>query len=192
MPGALLQLDLDTFLEALASDAPAPGGGAVAALAGAMAADLGRMVCRLRGSRAAGEAERRELEAFAERLRRASVCLRRLIDEDAAAYAQLNAELRRPKHDPQRAGRVAAAAGLAAAVPLEVAKLARRVGQELQTLEPRAGASLACDVRVGQALAAAAVHAACDLVRANLPLLTEGDRQRLAGELESLPSGGSL
>jgi glutamate formiminotransferase/formiminotetrahydrofolate cyclodeaminase len=74
------------FLEAVASEAPAPGGGSVAALAGALAAALTTMVSRLTQGRKRYQdvaVEMAELESEAQRLRRA---LAARVVEDAAAY----------------------------------------------------------------------------------------------------------
>jgi formiminotetrahydrofolate cyclodeaminase len=43
----LVKLSVEEFGKVLGSDAPAPGGGSVAALSGALAANLISMVCRL-------------------------------------------------------------------------------------------------------------------------------------------------
>ena len=43
----LVDMTITQFTDTLASDAPAPGGGSVAALCGAQAAALVAMVCRL-------------------------------------------------------------------------------------------------------------------------------------------------
>ena len=45
--GKLMQMQVDTFAEVLGSDAPAPGGGSAAALAGGLGAALVSMVCAL-------------------------------------------------------------------------------------------------------------------------------------------------
>ena len=47
MSGRIAATSVEVFLDALASDAPTPGGGAVAALAGASGAALSSMVCNL-------------------------------------------------------------------------------------------------------------------------------------------------
>ncbi len=63
---------LETFLDELASSAPAPGGGAVAALAGALAAALVSMVANLTRGKAGYEAAQGpagEILAQAEELR---------------------------------------------------------------------------------------------------------------------------
>ena len=43
----LAEMTVTQFADVLASDAPAPGGGSIAALAGALGAALTAMVCRL-------------------------------------------------------------------------------------------------------------------------------------------------
>jgi len=43
----LIDMKITEFLDTLASDAPAPGGGSAAALSGAIASGLISMVCRL-------------------------------------------------------------------------------------------------------------------------------------------------
>jgi len=86
MPTAsLLQLSLAEFLDRLASDTPTPGGGSVAALTGALAASLGKMVCAFTLGRPKFAAVEPEVRVLSDRLTRAGSMLRALVDEDAAA-----------------------------------------------------------------------------------------------------------
>ena len=56
----LIELSIEDFSKVLGSDSPAPGGGSVAALSGALGADLVCMVCKL-------SVGKPELEQFNER-----------------------------------------------------------------------------------------------------------------------------
>src|SRR5437773_34804 len=88
---------LDGWLDQLAGGAPVPGGGSAAALAGALAAALVAMVARLTIGRKtyAGVQQRvAEILAEADALR---AQLRRLVDDDAAAYTKVSAAYRLPK-----------------------------------------------------------------------------------------------
>src|SRR5213082_1963085 len=80
---------LDGWLEDLAGGAPVPGGGSAAALAGALAGPLVAMVARLTvGRKAYAAVERRAAEVLTEAdTLRAE--LRRLVDDDAAAYTKV-------------------------------------------------------------------------------------------------------
>jgi glutamate formiminotransferase/formiminotetrahydrofolate cyclodeaminase len=119
---------IEAFLERLASDAPTPGGGAVAALCGAAGAALVAMVCRLTIGRMGYEeadADMRKLLEDAEAARRV---LLELADRDASAFDEVMVAFRMPKEDDrQRAERGAAiqrAYEGAARVPLDVARRA--------------------------------------------------------------------
>jgi formiminotetrahydrofolate cyclodeaminase len=84
---------LEQFLDRLASDEPAPGGGSVAAVTAAMAAGLVAMAARLSAARvdnADGIAE------AADGIRRRALTL---ADEDAAAYGRVLAAYRRPRDE---------------------------------------------------------------------------------------------
>src|SRR2546430_2747005 len=86
-------------LEAWAGGPPARGGGGAAGLAGARAGGLVAMVARLTvGRKAYAAVERRAAEVLttADTLRAE---LRRLVDDDAAAYAKVSAAYRIPKDD---------------------------------------------------------------------------------------------
>src|SRR3989454_12073949 len=90
---------LDGWIDELAGGAPTPGGGSAAALAGTLAAALVAMVARLTGGRKAYAAVRgrgRDMLAEAEQLRGE---LRRLVDEDAAAYEGVSRAYKIPKDD---------------------------------------------------------------------------------------------
>ena len=79
------------FVEVLASDAPAPGGGGAAALVGAIGTALGNMVGNLTTGKkkyAAVEEKIQALNAKAETLRKE---LEALVQEDAEAFAPLAA-----------------------------------------------------------------------------------------------------
>lgn len=188
---ALSSLTIDAFLRALASNAPTPGGGSVAGLAGALAAALGRMACGLtigRRSFAAVESQVREL---AERFDRARHMLCDLMDEDARAYAAVSAAWKLPKDAPGRADALEKAANLAAAVPLETMAVARSVLLDLRLLAEIGNPNLRSDVEAGMHLARAAVRCAARMVEVNLPLIGEDQRTILAGELQRLREIGA-
>lgn len=92
---------LQAFLNDLASDAPAPGGGTAAAAAGAMGAALVSMVCNLTVGKeefAAVESQMKELLVKSESLR---LKLTDMMQEDVEAFEAVMAAYRRPKSTPE-------------------------------------------------------------------------------------------
>jgi methenyltetrahydrofolate cyclohydrolase len=164
--------DVAAFLDALASASPTPGGGAAAALAGALAAALVAMVCNLTIGRpryAAQEAAMRDILAATERARRR---LLDLADEDARAYAAVAAAYRLPRADePQRGARTAAIqAALKDAVvpPLATLQVCHDLVPLCLQVAAHGNATVASDAAVAAELAVAGVRGAIWNVRANL------------------------
>ena len=119
----LSELTVRGFADLLGSDAPAPGGGSAAALAGALGAALTAMVGSLTVGKkkyAAVEADLQTLNARAEVLRRR---LEALVQADAEAFLPLAAAYGLPKETPEQQAHKAAvleqALDGACAVPLE-------------------------------------------------------------------------
>ena len=117
---------MQAFLDMLASSSPAPGGGSVAALSGALGTALTSMVCHLTVGKkkyAEVEEEMRKVLDQAEALR---VQFAELIDKDTAAFNKVMEAYALPKEtSPQKALRNAAireATKEATLVPLEVMK----------------------------------------------------------------------
>jgi len=183
---SLANLSLKDFLARLGSAAPTPGGGSVAALTGALAASLGQMACALTVGKPKFAQVEPQVRELATRLQRAADMLRQLIDEDAAAYTELNAAFKIDKSEPARKQRLGQAAVLAAEVPLETAAISREVLGDLERLAPIANPNLRSDVEAATHLARAAMHAAAANVRVNLPLIAPEAAERINGELEQL------
>jgi formiminotetrahydrofolate cyclodeaminase len=183
---SLVAGSIDGFLDRLASQEPTPGGGAVAALAGALAASLGRMACALTIGNAKFADVQPQVSQLASRLNRATLLLKQLIDEDAAAYAELSAAFKLDRAEPKRKQRVRQAAGLAAAVPLETVAVSRQVLGDLRRLEPIGNPNLRSDVEAAMHLARAAMDAAAANVRVNLPLLPDAQARQVGDELDQL------
>src|SRR3954470_22917268 len=97
MSEQLLDQPVRRFLDELASAAPAPGGGSVAALAGAMAAGLLTMVCDL----TIGKPRYAEFEAEAQALRKRAEALRGelqdLAQADVDVFNNLSAAYKLPR-----------------------------------------------------------------------------------------------
>lgn len=181
---SLTDLSLADFLARLASTQPTPGGGSVAALTGALAASLGRMVAGFTLGRPKFAAVEPQVRGLAERLTRAAELFARLIDEDAAAYELLSGALKMDKSDPARAERVRQAAGVAARVPLETAALGAAAWADLEQLHAVGNPRLHSDAQAAMHLARAAVLAAAANVRANLSFLHAEDRAEVGRQLE--------
>ena len=109
----LVNKTVTEFIAEAASDAPTPGGGSVAALAGSLGAALTTMVANLSYGKEAYEgldAEiKAEFEKNAKRLEEISEELRIIIDEDSNAFDGVMAAFKLPKGtDEEKAARSAA------------------------------------------------------------------------------------
>jgi len=180
---------LDGWLDELAGGAPVPGGGSAAALAGALAAALVAMVARLTIGRkayaGAGVQQRvAEILAEAEALR---AQLRRLVDDDAAAYAKVSAAYRLPKDDPRRTRAADEALVGAAQTPLAMARGAARLLALVREIGTIGNRNAHSDALVAAALARAALDGATENVRVNVQSLSEpGLGRSLLDEAEGL------
>jgi len=172
-----LEVSLGEFLDLVASDRPAPGGGSVAAIAVALAAGLAGMAARLSSdqlSDAAGLADR----ADALRQRVAP-----LAAADAESYARVLDAYRLPDPDSRRE-RVGDALSGAADVPLAVAEVGYEIAGIASSLAERGNPNLRGDALTALLLAEAGVRAAAALVGINLSTANlEDDRLERADEL---------
>ncbi|MCG3134454.1 MAG: hypothetical protein HMLKMBBP_01760 [Planctomycetes bacterium] len=161
------------FIEALASEAPTPGGGSAAALAGAQGAALVEMVCNLTIGREKYRAAEAELTAVRADARRLRTELHGLIRRDCAAYDGFMQAMKLPKAtDAEKAARKAAmgrAAILAAEIPLETMALCAEVLRLAVAAARKGNPNAASDGAVAALMARAALRAADLNVRINLP-----------------------
>ena len=176
-PGGSLAALARPLLDAVAAPTPAPGGGSVAALSGALAASLGQMVAQLsRQKKSQAQFADRLSEALAA-FRHAGDALARAIDDDSAAYEAVMSAFRLPKATPEeqqkRTGAIQQATRGAAEVPMQTAEAAGSLLTLLGQLEPLISPSMMSDLRVGRLMAAAAVRGALENVAINLDSITD-------------------
>jgi formiminotetrahydrofolate cyclodeaminase len=169
---SLLALSAAQLLDRFASPDPTPGGGSAAALAGATGAALVVMVCRMPKTRTGDPAERARLDAALADVRTTGDWLRRLVDEDSAAYDAVVAAYRLPKaSDEEKAERkraVDAAMARATDVPLRTAEACLVVMAAAQTAAENGNPNALSDARTAAALAWAGLRGATENVRINL------------------------
>ena len=115
-----LDLPLREFLDLLASDAPAPGGGSVAAVAVALAAGLSGMAARLSAGQLA------DAGGLADRADAARQMVAPLAGADAESYGRVLDAYREPDSETRRE-RVSDALSGATDVPLAVAEVGNEV-----------------------------------------------------------------
>ena len=156
-----LDLPLGEFLDRVASDSPAPGGGSVAAIAVALAAGLAGMAARLSTGQLS---DAPELADQADASRHGVAPLARA---DAESYGRVLDAYR--ESDPEtRMARVRDALSGAADVPLAVAEAGSEVVAIASRLAEEGNPNLEGDALAAVLLAGAGVRAAVALVRINL------------------------
>src|SRR5712692_8617410 len=165
------------FLDAVAQPTATPGGGSVAALAGALAASLGQMVAGLSRKKKSQAAYVEQLTAAVAELRAAAEALAETIDRDATSYEAVMAAAKLPKETKEderlREEAMQRATRGAAEVPLYVAETAVELYERLGQLEPISAASMLSDLRVGRLMAAAAARGALENVAINLESISD-------------------
>jgi len=167
----------EKFVEAVAADTPTPGGGSVSALAGALAAALGEMVCGITLRKKTLAVHHPAVQEIRARLAGLRTRLMEAIDRDAASYEAVLAAIKLPKateaEQVRRTEAIESASKKAAEVPLETAQLAVHVSRLVESLRPITAPQAASDLAVALAMAEAARRGAIENVRANLPAIQD-------------------
>jgi glutamate formiminotransferase/formiminotetrahydrofolate cyclodeaminase len=176
---------LSGFVGSVAAPTPVPGGGSVAAHAGAVGAALAQMVAGLtigKKKYAAVDAEMRELAVRAAAL---GNTLAALVARDADAYAAVTAAYKLPADTPElesaKKRSVDEALLAAAAVPLETAAACAEVAELALAVAERGNTNAASDAGIAALLAEAGCVGASYNVRINVAALDDRSRgERLA------------
>lgn len=186
------QLSLGQFLDALASDAPTPGGGTAAAISGAMGASLAEMVAALTLSKEKYADAHEAVRPIAEAAQLARVEFVKLAREDSEAYDAVVATRRLPKESEEqkaeRAHRIAIANKHAAEVPMRTAASAVRLLSALPELAQKGNPNTVSDAGAAALLLDACVEAALLNVGINLPGISDAafvaEMQRETSDLQ--------
>ena len=170
--GVLVSKTVDGFLSELASSSPAPGGGSVAALAGALGAALNSMVCQLTIGKErykTVESEIKKVILKSEQLRKK---LRDLIDEDTDAFTDVIKAFKLPKETDQqkkkRSEAIQKGYKKAAQVPFDTARTCAQLLEIAETIALKGNQNSITDAAVAALMARAGVEAAIYNVRVNL------------------------
>src|SRR6202022_1965426 len=127
---SLLKMDLREFCNETLSDSPAPGGGSVAALMGALGASLGGMVANLSAAKRGWDDKIEYFSDWAVKAQRLKDELLSLVDEDAAAFNKVMDAFALPKGSDEekkaRAAAIESATEYAAEIPLKVMETASK------------------------------------------------------------------
>src|SRR4051812_20875050 len=164
----LLALPLGELLARLASDAPAPAGGALAAIAAAGAAAMVEMGANLTCSRERYAAYWPEMEVVRERAQELRADLVELVAEDGRAYAGVIQALRLPQEDDAARGRrrdeLDAATLAAAGPPAGILAAAAELAELAAAVAERGNVNLVGDATTAAVIAESAGRAAAMLV----------------------------
>jgi len=192
----LAEKPISQFMDELASSAPAPGGGSVAALAGAMGAALVSMVCNLTvGKKKYADVEE-EIKAIlgqAESLRQE---LMGLLEEDVAAYTRVSEAMKMPRDtEEQKAIREEAlekALKEATKVPLRVAEACVKVMDLCRPVAEKGNINAVSDAGVAVVMAEAGLRSAALNVLINLGWIKdETFKKEAQAKLDKLLEGKS-
>jgi len=181
---------VEQYLADASSAKPAPGGGSVSALAGALGASMGAMAANFTvGKKKFAPVEPLVKELLA-KLAEHEAALLALVDDDVVAYTSVSRAYRMPKGtEQQREARAEAIQGAlvaAMAVPRRIVQHCADVLDVLRQLVDVANPNLISDVGVSALLARAALEGGILNVEINLASLKDRPlRAAVRGEIEA-------
>jgi formiminotetrahydrofolate cyclodeaminase len=168
----LTEKPVNTFLDELASSAPAPGGGSAAALGAAIGAALVSMVANL----TVGKKKYADVQDDIQRILNRSESLREkcvtLLERDVAAYTEVSKAYKMPRETDEekqlRGAAIQKALKGATAVPMELAETCVEILNLCPESAEKGNVLAVSDVGVGALMAEAALRAAALNVWINL------------------------
>ncbi len=167
------------FYDEVASKTPTPGGGSVAASAGALAAALDSMVCRLTiGKKKYAEVEK-DLTVIRDKSEALRAELTEMIRKDGEAFDKVMAARKLPKDTEEdirkRNREIIAATKEAALVPLQTAGMALAVMELTKDVAEKGNVNSISDAGVAALMAKAAIEGAVYNVKINIGSLEDTD-----------------
>lgn len=175
----LIDKTVSQFLDELASNSPAPGGGSVAALAGAVGAALTSMVCNLTIGKKKYDDVQDEIKAVLEQTELLRKEMTRLIDQDTEAFNAVMAAFGLPKGTEQeqatRSAAIQEATRVATLVPLSVMRLCEKALLHTRTVAQKGNKNSASDAGVAALMLQASCAGAALNIRINLSGLKDAE-----------------
>jgi glutamate formiminotransferase/formiminotetrahydrofolate cyclodeaminase len=167
----LVNLTAEKFADVTASEAPAPGGGSVAAYVGALGVSLGTMVANLSSHKRGWDDRWEEFSDVAERGQKFKDELLRLVDEDTNAFNKIMEAFGLPKKTEEekaaRAKAIEEASKYAMEIPFKVMKTAYESVNVMRAMAENGNPNSVSDAGVGALCALAAVEGAYLNVKIN-------------------------
>ena len=165
------------FVDEVSRDSPAPGGGSVAALSGALGAALGTMVANLITSKAGFEDKKEELAEISKKGQFTKDELVKAIDDDTTAFDKVIKAMRMPKDTEKeketRENKMQKGYQSATLVPLKTVEDCRNALQICLDISDIMDEGMASDVGSGALMANAGAISAAYNVRINLKSITD-------------------
>ena len=169
----LIDLDIKKYMENLASNLPAPGGGSASALAGAQGISLVMMVAEL----TVGKEKYKEWEPYCQKAISDGAAIQtnflKAIDDDTDAYNKVGAAFKLPKNtDEEKAARsraIQVATVLATRVPLRTMGISLDALKVAESLIGKSNPNCSSDIGVGALNLKSALMGAWLNVKINLP-----------------------
>ncbi len=188
---SLLKMNLREFCNETLSDSPAPGGGSVAALMGALGASLGGMVANLSAGKRGWDDKLQFFSDWAVKAQKLKDELLFLVDEDTNAFNKVMDAFGLPKGSDEekkaRAAAIESATKYAAEIPLKVMETASKSYELLAEMAETGNPASVSDVGVGALATRACVEGAALNVRINLgQLKDEKTKADLSKKVEKL------
>ncbi len=174
---SLVKMDLRQFCNETLSDSPAPGGGSVAALMGALGASLGGMVANLSAGKRGWDDKLSYFSNWAVKAQQLKDELLALVDEDTAAFNRVVDAFALPKDSADekkaRSTAIEEATKHAAEIPLKVMEAASKSYEILSEMAEKGNPASISDVGVGILAVRACIGGAAMNVRINLGQLKD-------------------
>ncbi len=174
---SLVKMDMREFCNETLSDSPAPGGGSVAALMGALGASLGGMVANLSAGKRGWDDKLEYFSDWAVKAQQLKDELLSLVDEDAAAFNKVMDSFALPKESEEektaRSAAIEVATKHAAEVPLKVMETTSKSYALLAEMAEKGNPASVSDVGVGALATRACIEGAALNVRINLAQLKD-------------------
>ncbi|MFS8541887.1 MAG: cyclodeaminase/cyclohydrolase family protein [Tissierellales bacterium] len=194
-----IEKSLKDYVAEVASGAPVPGGGSVAALAGSLGAALTSMVGNLtigrKGYIELDDEIKKEMDDSFEKIQKSIEVLNGIVDEDSKAFDKVMEAFKMPKETEEekakRSEAIQEGYKVALQVPLRCAEECLNVLRLQKVFAEYGNKNAISDVGVGALLAAAALESALLNVRINLNGIKDVEfKKKIEEKIDNLMNEG--